>query len=376
MASCHRLCSIAAAILLAACAGQRPMPGNQNSLSTAQQRHSTKGEFLYVADWNRRDGRVASVYSTESSKLARFIILPFSGPCGFVFDPSYNLAIGDGGVDVYVYARGSTKLLQTLATDSPLHCALAFDSKANLYVANTVTYTYTEGSVSIFGSGHSSPTGTIAKGIDRPYCLLVDASDDLYVANVGNNSITVYASGASTPMRTITQGIETPHALWIDASGNLYVANGGKWDNSHFVGSSVSVYTETGSQPSRVITDQVDAPDAVVTDASGNLFVANKPPLVRAAVRLPFTIRDRRGFRGRSPKASTSPRHLLLMAAAIFTSPISTVSSSARSPCICLGNRCRFARLLLTSKGPWPWRLRRTSGILPCAYEDWRHSLV
>jgi hypothetical protein len=106
--------------------------------------------------------------------------------------------------------------------------------------------------VDVFPPGAKKPARTITKGIQYPSALLVDKSNDLFVANCGficyfssgrRGSITEYAYGSGTPLRTITDGIDSPQAMAFGKNRLLFVANYG-----YFKKGSVTVYSSGASR--------------------------------------------------------------------------------------------------------------------------------
>lgn len=78
------------------------------------------------------------------------------------------------------------------------------------------------------GNGLGTPLLTVADGIDNAAAAVFDASNNLYVANAGNDTVTQYPLGATTPSETISDGVSSPGGLELDPSGNLFVMNGNK----------------------------------------------------------------------------------------------------------------------------------------------------
>ena len=94
---------------------------------------------------------------------------------------------------------------------------MALDASGNLYVANILNNT-----VSKFAPGSTTPTATLT-GLQNPQALAFDGSGNLYVANVYGNSVSEFAAGSTTPTATLN-GVTFPCGLAFDPSGNLYVA--------------------------------------------------------------------------------------------------------------------------------------------------------
>jgi hypothetical protein len=228
---------------------------------------------VYTTDNNPSGGPITAYTPGARSQLLE--IGPYDWCRGLAFDAEGHLYAGCFA-SVRVYAARSTKLIRFIRQGG-VNEALAFDSKGNLYVAGL------EGSgpraqIAVFPPGAKKPARTITKGIEYPSALLVDKSNDLFVANCGSicyfssgrrGSITEYADGSGTPLRTLTDGIDSPQAMAFGKNGLLFVANYG-----YFKKGSVTVYS-SGTKPVRTITAGIRNPDALAVDPSGDVYVAN-----------------------------------------------------------------------------------------------------
>ncbi len=110
---------------------------------------------------------------------------------------------------------------------------------------------------------------SITQGINVPSRLAVDANNQLYVANVGNNTVTVYnISAANVAANTITQviadtissGIARPLGIAVDSSGMVYVANNSQNSISIFQPAGGGGFSQVGS--------------ALMFDGESNAFLA------------------------------------------------------------------------------------------------------
>lgn len=105
--------------------------------------------------------------------------------------------------------------------------ALALDEKGNLAVV-----THNERAlrtVRVFPSAASDRSYEL-EDVGAPWCLLYDASGDLFVANQQNSRVGIYKPHESRPVRTFRDGLLAPVALAFDHAGvihagALYVAN-------------------------------------------------------------------------------------------------------------------------------------------------------
>jgi|HubBroStandDraft_6_1064221.scaffolds.fasta_scaffold82847_2 sugar lactone lactonase YvrE len=229
---------------------------------------------VYTTDNNPSGGAITAY--TPGARSVLFQIGPYDWCRGLAFDAEGNLYAGCYA-GVREFAARSRKLIR-LIRQPGVNEALAFDSKGNLYVAGL------EGSgpraqVEVFPPGAKKPARTITEGIQYPFALLVDKSNDLFVANCGfgscylssgnRGSITEYAYGSGAPLRTITDGIDSPQAMAFGKNGLLFVANYG-----YFKKGSVTVYS-SGTKPVRRITAGIRNPDALAVGPSGYVYVAN-----------------------------------------------------------------------------------------------------
>ena len=202
---------------------------------------------------------------------ARSILLRVTINFGFAiaFDPSGNVYVTETFIEEY--AAQSTKRLRTIKARGAV--ALAVDKSSHLYAA---IRNQGNGEVLVYSPGSKKPSRVITKGIDVPTAMLLDSSDDIFVANCspcassgGRSSVTEYAPGSSMPSRTITKGIDNPSALALGSHGLLFVSNDPQGARGF-----VSVYS-SGSKPVGTITNGIDGPDALAVGPNGNLYVGN-----------------------------------------------------------------------------------------------------
>ena len=94
---------------------------------------------------------------------------------------------------------------------------ILFDSKGNLWLANSGDNNVLELSISI-SSCTATTLNTITTGISSPTRLAFDSSGNLWVTNLGNNTITVYddlgAQGGQSPSDHHQQCHQPPVRAW------------------------------------------------------------------------------------------------------------------------------------------------------------------
>ena len=102
-------------------------------------------------------------------------------------------------------------------------------------------------------------------GLVYPGAVAVDASGDVYVANLGNNTVSKFLPGASTPSLTLT-GLDYASSMAFDSSGNLFVVDG--------YGSSISEFTPGATTPTATLTG-LSNPLDLAFGPDGSLYVGN-----------------------------------------------------------------------------------------------------
>jgi hypothetical protein len=125
---------------------------------------------------------------------------------------------------------------------------------------------FTSSTVTVYKKNGVNPkeVGTITDGIDEPERLFVDASKNLWVTNIGNNTITEYGPGTTSPSFTISAGVDSPTGLTVDSNGTVYCANVGN--------DTVTEYPKGETSPS--LTISLDFAEYLATDSSNNLYVS------------------------------------------------------------------------------------------------------
>ncbi|MGB6950474.1 MAG: hypothetical protein WBE15_00835 [Candidatus Cybelea sp.] len=149
---------------------------------------------IYTTDNNPSGGLI-----TAYTPGGRSVLLEIRGypSRGLVFNAKGNLYATFAGSYVAEYAPRSTKQIRRIEASGD---ALAVDSTGDLYVAQ-LGGSGSHAAVLIFPPGAKKPVRTITTGIHFPVALLVDKSNDLYVANC-NHCYYHHRSGSVTETRT------------------------------------------------------------------------------------------------------------------------------------------------------------------------------
>jgi streptogramin lyase len=176
---------------------------------------------------------------------------------------------------------------------------MAFDPAGNLYIAdqgNSVIREMTPGLIVSTFAGTPDVPGS-ANGADtlasfyKPFSVAVDGSNNVYVADAGNNVIrkitpdgtvsTFAGTGiAGSADGTDTATFNSPMGVAVDQSGNVYVADYGN-DIIRKITPAGAVSTIAGKVGVSGAADGADTaarfnlPEGIAVDASGNVYVAD-----------------------------------------------------------------------------------------------------
>jgi sugar lactone lactonase YvrE len=176
-----------------------------------------------------------------------------------------------------------------------LPSGVALDAAGNIYVAdwgnNLIRKITPAGVVSTYAgsgnAGYTDGTGVLAS-FNEPTGITVDASGNIFVADAGNNLIRKIST--STAVTTIAGSDTTgyvdgagaaaaffnPLGVAVDASDNVYVADAGN-DLIRLVtsGGTVSTFAGAVNTSSNTSASPFNNPSGIALGSSGNLFVAN-----------------------------------------------------------------------------------------------------
>ena len=238
--------------------------------------------------------------AARADSIAKADTLPtFYAPTGIALDVAGNIYIADYGNDlirkitpagiVSTYAgsgmQGSLNGSATIASfNQP--AGIALDVSGNLYVAdagnNAIRKITPAGVVSQFAGTDSTgmadgPAATAT--FFGPAGVAVDATNNVYVADAGNNLIRmVSASGTVSTIAGLNGEFANPTGIAINSKGNLFVAN--YLDNTimQIISGTISVYAGSGQQGATngsAAASSFYFPNNVAVDAAGNVYVAD-----------------------------------------------------------------------------------------------------
>jgi len=116
-----------------------------------------------------------------------------------------------------------------------------------------------------------APVETIT-GLGEPAGLAVDATGNLYVAELLNNDVKVFKPGQVTPFETLlpAAGSGTVQSVAVDARGTVYVTA----SNGTTSTGSIAVYPKGATTPSNTLSDPaIERANGIAVDGMGNIFL-------------------------------------------------------------------------------------------------------
>ena len=187
-----------------------------------------------------------------------------------------------------------------ISLDSPN--GLVFDSKGNLYIADTDDDIILEVSVAgqvstIAGNGVEGFAGdggsATSAQLDTPEGVAVDANGNIYIADTHNNRIREVSGGTiSTIAGTGAAGfsgdggaaasatLDMPAAVCIDAQGNIYIADTNNDRVREITGGVINTVAGNGQQSfsgdgGPAISAALDSPTGVAVDSGFNIYIGD-----------------------------------------------------------------------------------------------------
>jgi sugar lactone lactonase YvrE len=202
-----------------------------------------------------------------------FISSNIIGPNGIAFDPSGNVYVSNGASNSISKFGSTGNFLSTIGSSVTLAdpAGLAVDSQGNLYAANFGVSAGVSSTIAKFDSAGTF-VGAISNNVNRPFGVLVDAADNLYVGNWFTNNISKFdSSGTFQTTLGDSNNINGPMGIVKDPGGNLFVAN-----LRAPIGSNVTKFDPAGLFAGYIgDSANLTNPAALAIDSAGNLYVSS-----------------------------------------------------------------------------------------------------
>jgi uncharacterized protein (TIGR03437 family) len=240
-------------------------------------------------------------------------------PFGIALDSKGNLYIGDqlnqrvrevtGGTISTVAGNGTAGFLGDAAAatsaEIDLPSGVVVDSSGNLYISDThncvirkvsggtiTTYAGSNTNYNVVCGGTGDHGLATSAELDEPTGLAMDAANNLYIADTGNNRIRVVTAptGFITTLSTGNFILKGPKGVAVDAAGSVYIADtsncrilkvtpsGSITITTTVAGSDAGAtasacgYSGDGGPATSAL---LNYPSGVALDAAGNLYIAD-----------------------------------------------------------------------------------------------------
>jgi hypothetical protein len=186
---------------------------------------------------------VVTAYNTSAligNQAPATTITGFGNPSGLYVSASGAIYVADSSknaIDVFANGASGGMTTQIIGSNTGLSWpqGLWLDASGRIYVANPSNNT-----IEIFaanpasGTQNIAPVATIggsATALAEPFGITIDASGNLWAANLSGNSVVEFAPGATgnvAPITTIgSTALNGPWGIVVDAAGYVYVGNNG-----------------------------------------------------------------------------------------------------------------------------------------------------
>lgn len=226
---------------------------------------------VYVSDYN--NNRV-EMFTTDGAYLGSFGTAQLNSPRGIAVDRTLGrLYVADqynNRVDVYNSAGAYLTSFGSVGAGAGQFrqpCSVAVDSQGHIYVGElSPGYRVQKFDSSQTYQATLDPTasGSAFTGITG---LALDTSDNVYVADLGNNRVVKFDSGGTYQLQWTASA---PFGVAVDRKGRVLVTNCSNHRLTMFSANGTQIDWTTGSTVT-----PFSYPDGVCVDGAGNVYVAD-----------------------------------------------------------------------------------------------------
>jgi serine/threonine-protein kinase len=296
--------------VLAGCGASTPtLSPNQAKSVNAESTSTSTARFTFP--YGVAVDSVADIYVADAGNNAIRLITPagavttiagvsegLAQPVGVAAETGGSLYVSNTG-GILKFAPPPERTVSTLASlDGFDGAGIAIDSGGDVFIAdsyhNQIKKVTPEGTVSVFaGSGQAGSndgTGTSAS-FNSPFGVAIDSSNNIYVADYGNNKIrkitpeavvtTLAGSGQAGSADGVgnSASFNSPAGVTVDNSGNIYVADRFNHKIRKItpagVVSTLAGSGQAGHSDGTGTSASFDNPFGLAADSSGNTYVAD-----------------------------------------------------------------------------------------------------
>lgn len=175
---------------------------------------------LFVADTGNNRIQVFDSIGTFDRKWSGL-----SGPTDLVFDSLGFLYVLDNNNRISKYLTNGALLARWTLSGSADVTDIAIDSLGNIYVTRSDRVQRYSSNMSLITEWGSAGSGS--GQFSQPQAILIDANDNVFVADTGNARIQMFDNTGTYIGEWGSGQLSQPQALAIDTASNIYVADVG-----------------------------------------------------------------------------------------------------------------------------------------------------
>lgn len=264
--------------------------------------YADTGGTVYVADYN--NNRIEKWMPGASSGIlvaggngAGANVNQINGPSGVYADAAGNVYVADAGNNrIMKWAPGATYGVTVAGGNGAGSGANQFnniqnvkvDVNGNIYVpdgSNNRVQKWTPGAISgitVAGQSNGSGGSALTK-LNDPEDVFIDASNNVYVADGGNNRIVKWAPGATTGVLVAAGNgagaaanqLHGPTGVYVDYFNNIYISDGNNNRIQKWIAGATSGTTIGGGNGAGTNANQLHNPIDLYFDNKGDMYVAD-----------------------------------------------------------------------------------------------------